>query len=99
MRYLRRVYGTCLSCHASLGSNDAVEHFPVGRPLARLPDLTRLALEVAVADEVERRALEGELATLERAWRDAEEVAAIADSLLLPSGVVDRLRRLRSTDR
>jgi len=28
------VYSTCLYCHTSLGRNDAVEHFPVGRRLA-----------------------------------------------------------------
>ena len=32
-------------------------------------------------EESERRALQGELATLEAAWREAEEIAAIADSL------------------
>lgn len=28
------MYSTCLHCHKSLGPNDAVEHFPVGRRLA-----------------------------------------------------------------
>jgi hypothetical protein len=28
------VYSTCLFCHAALGSNDAIESFPVGRRLA-----------------------------------------------------------------
>jgi hypothetical protein len=41
----------------------------------------RLALEMAAHEEQERRALEGELAELEAAWRDAEEIAAIADAL------------------
>ncbi len=41
----------------------------------------RLALEMAANEENERRALAGELAMLERAWRDAEEIAAIADTL------------------
>ena len=40
-----------------------------------------LALEMAVNEQSERRALEGELAALEAAWREAEEIAAIADSL------------------
>ena len=55
----------------------------------------RLALEMAANEENERRALEGELAALERAWRDAEEIAAISDNLLLPSGVDEMLRKLR----
>jgi hypothetical protein len=41
----------------------------------------RLALEMALHEENERRALKGELAALEAAWREAEEIAAIADRL------------------
>jgi len=54
--------------------------------VGRLPVSTRLALEMALHEEQERRALEGELRALERAWREAEEIAAIADGLLLPEG-------------
>jgi AmiR/NasT family two-component response regulator len=61
----------------------------------RFPAAVRLALEMAAHEERERRALEGELAELERAWKEAEEIAAIADDLLLPGSVADRLRRLR----
>jgi hypothetical protein len=56
-------------------------------PRGQLNTLTpryRLALEMALHEESERRAMEGELAELERAWRDAEAVAEIADSMLLP---------------
>ena len=28
------MYSTCLFCHASLGANEVIEHFPVGRRLA-----------------------------------------------------------------
>jgi hypothetical protein len=42
-----------------------------------------LALEMALHEEAERRVLEGELALLESAWREAEEIAAIADTLAL----------------
>ena len=55
----------------------------------------RLALEMALHEESERRAMRGELAPLEAAWRDAEKAAAIADGLFLPSGVTDRLEQLR----
>lgn len=51
-----------------------------------MPKRTRLALEMALHEEQERRALEGELWMLEQAWREAEEIAAIADRLLLPAG-------------
>lgn len=50
----------------------------------RLSSTERLALEMAVHEESERRALEGELAVLEAAWRDAEEIAAISDDDLTP---------------
>jgi hypothetical protein len=40
-----------------------------------------LALEMALHEETERRALEGELAMLEGMWREAEGIAAIADRL------------------
>jgi hypothetical protein len=55
----------------------------------------RLALEMAAHEEQERRAMEGELATLEAAWRQAEEIAEISDSLLLPESIGDWMRRLR----
>ena len=65
--------------------------------LAALPREVRLALEMAAHEESERRAMEGELAELERAWQEAEEIAAIADGLLLPEGSGDRLAALRAT--
>jgi hypothetical protein len=49
-----------------------------------LSSTERLALEMAVHEESERRAMEGELALLEAAWRDAEEIAAICDDDLTP---------------
>jgi hypothetical protein len=52
--------------------------------LGRLPVEYRLALEMAAHEDTERIALDGELARLADAWREAEEIAAIADSLLLP---------------
>lgn len=52
-----------------------------GMPGRQLTPVAALALEMALHDEQERRALEGELAALEAAWRQAEEIAAIADAL------------------
>jgi hypothetical protein len=51
----------------------------------------RLAMEMAVHEEAEHRALEGELRALETAWRQAEEIAAIADSLFVPESIQSRL--------
>lgn len=64
--------------------------------LLAMPTSARLAIEMALHEEQERRALEGELAELERAWREAEEIGAIADSLLLPPWIEDAMARLRS---
>ena len=63
--------------------------------LDQYPVSVRLALEMATHEETERRALEGELAQLERAWRDAEEIAAIADSLVLPADTDQIIRTMR----
>jgi len=51
-------------------------------PIPRLPLVDRLALEMAANEDTERRAIEGELAILARAWREAEHLAAISDHLL-----------------
>lgn len=56
-------------------------------PVSEFPTPLRLALEMAANEDTERVALEGELAWLETAWKEAEEVAAIADSLALPDRV------------
>jgi len=64
--------------------------------LKHVPVATRLALEMATHEESERRALEGELFLLEEAWKQAEEVAAIADDMFLPASVDAELARLRA---
>ena len=48
---------------------------------------------MALHEERERRALEGELWVLEQAWKEAEEIAAISDSLLLPAGTDEFFER------
>jgi hypothetical protein len=55
----------------------------------------RLAIEMAVHEEQERRAMEGELAELERAWQEAEEIAKIADAMFTPEQVEVRLAQLK----
>ncbi len=61
----------------------------LGGYVNKMPSPTKLALEMAVHEEQERRALEGELWRLEQAWREAEEIAAISDNLLLPKGAAE----------
>jgi hypothetical protein len=60
-----------------------------------LPTVMRLALEMSLQEDGERRALDGELAVLEAAWREAEQIASIADSLLMPGDVLERIAGLR----
>ncbi|HEY4101866.1 MAG TPA: hypothetical protein VGM20_13410 [Gemmatimonadales bacterium] len=78
------------------GSEQRLLEYVVGRPLRfatqrqyilrDVPFEVRLALEMAAHEETERRAMEGELKLLERQWRDAEDLAAIADRLALEHG-------------
>ena len=63
--------------------------------LAAMPPAVRLALEMALHEDVERRALEGELAVLEAAWKEAEEIAKLADGMFLPAAVEAELERMR----
>ena len=65
--------------------------------VGKLPKPTKLALEMAVHEEQERRALEGELWLLEAAWREAEEIAGISDDLFVPSDAEEFIERHRST--
>jgi hypothetical protein len=61
-----------------------------------LNPVQRLALEMALHEDAELSALEGELGELERAWQEAEEIAGISDNLLVPDslgGALDRLKR------
>jgi hypothetical protein len=59
----------------------------------------RLALEMALHEETERRAMEGELQLLEQAWREAEEIAKIADAMFTPAQIESRLEALRTKDK
>lgn len=64
----------------------------------KMPRELKLAVEMALHEEHERRALEGELWLLERAWEEAEEIAEIADSLLLPDGAEEFIEEQRRDD-
>lgn len=73
--------------------------FGKGALLSHVPAEVRLALEMASHEESERRALEGELAVLEAAWREAEEIAAISDDMFLPTSVTESFAELKSRAR
>ena len=90
---------------ASRGFADAASHvrewamkqsFGDTGALPFLPAPVRLGLEMIAHEEQEQRALAGELDELERAWKDAEEIAGIADDMLLPGGVARSLAKLKA---
>jgi hypothetical protein len=60
-----------------------------------IPAEGRLAFEMALHEEQERRAMQGELKALEQAWQSAEEIAKIADNLLVPDTAEEWLRKQR----
>lgn len=62
-------------------------------PLTELNVADRLSFEMSLAERDEQKLLAGELAALTAAWREAEEIGAIADNLLLPESVIAWLRR------
>lgn len=64
--------------------------------LSAIPVAARLAFEMAINEDAERQALEGELASLERAWAEAEGIAVIADSLLVPDAIAAQIGRLKA---
>jgi hypothetical protein len=70
------------------GGTSSEEH----TPLFRLPDVDRLALEMAANEDIERRALLGELSELHDAWKEAEEIAAIADEMFADT-VLEEFKR------
>jgi hypothetical protein len=76
------------------------ERPPLDHPLhGRLKEMdktVRLALEMAAHEDTERAALAGELKLLERQWKEAEEVAKIADSLAVSDDVDREVGRRRS---
>lgn len=85
---------------AKAGSWRSDRFFDVDASVIKTMDLeARLALEMAAHEETERRAFEGELKELEDAWREAEQIAAIADRLLIPEEIEEWIRREKGGER
>nr|MDQ2668176.1 hypothetical protein [Gemmatimonadota bacterium] len=66
--------------------------------LSSYPAEALLALEMALHDDSERRAMDGALAELAAEWEIAEEIASIADDMFLPASITERLRTLRGSN-
>lgn len=75
----------------------AWKRWPKPRPngIGQLDLQTRLAIEMAVNEENERAALEGELALLAMEWKEAEEIAGIADTLTTSVEIDSALQALK----
>ena len=67
--------------------------------LWQMPPAVRLAMEMAAHESSERRAMLGDLEDLEKRWRQAEEVAAVADRLEVPAAVDRRLAGMKDRPR
>jgi hypothetical protein len=63
-----------------------------GRSIGDLPSTAAIAMDIAANEGVERRLLSLEVSVLQQYWRQEEELAAIVDGELTPSGPLDRIR-------
>jgi len=52
----------------------------------------RLALEMAVSEEMERRAMSGAVTELAEKWSEEEEIARTSDDMFLPQWIGDWIR-------
>ena len=74
----------------------AAAQWPRRGAIAVMGPISRAALEMAVTEELERRAMAGDAALLASHWLNAEEIASIADDMFLPEWItrwIDRHRR------
>ena len=65
--------------------------------VSSLPAPIRLALEIQLAERRDTAWLDGELASLTAAWKEAEDIAAIADRLTGPEWIDDELEATRAS--
>lgn len=76
-------------------SSPALAVPPVRLELSAMPRAYLLAVEMMVNETCERDALRGDLRELARAWHEADNIAGIADTLLLPAPVVHAFEALK----
>jgi len=87
-------FGTISDAVKEISATGGVEKYlvhaaglkPKWIPFHQYPKPILMAMEMALFEGEERRAMEGELERLTEAWREAEELAAISDDLLPPRG-------------
>ena len=93
--YSRKMGKARLAANLAIADLFGLRYLGTRSALPGLAPDVRLALEMAVNEETERAAMQGELTLLEMAWRDAEEIAAIADNLTIPAQVEEELARMK----
>jgi hypothetical protein len=89
--------GVSESTHGRTSRRDAWERLVASarnapQRLMRLSVVDRLALEMAVAEEVERRSMSDELPQLAQRWVEEEEIARTSDDMFLPRWIGDWIR-------
>lgn len=92
-----RSWGSASHWATGTGGRTRVQKLPGVLHALDAPE--RLAMEMALHEAQEREAMEGELAELERAWREAEEIADIADGLLVPPAIEAKAAALKERTR
>ena len=95
MKRIQQAYGITGMSTAKRSKRGEIQLGKVPGALHNLPLNQRLALEMALHEEQERRAMEGELAELEKEWRDAENIARISDSMFDTPALEGKLAALK----
>lgn len=89
--------GGYMTVHDPDPADTRLGNLKYGVPLRMLPTDVRLALEMAAPEESERRAMEGELALLTQAWREAAEIAQCSDDMFVPDSINRRIDEMKSS--
>ena len=88
------MFTACIHCNTDLGRNEAFETFPIGTRLAFDAASGRLWVEGVVLIRI-GEAQRPEIA----AWREAEEIAKVADNLFVLPSVDAQFETLRQVMR
>jgi hypothetical protein len=71
---------------------------PIDQSIDTLDRFTQITLDMALSEHADDASTAAELSALESAWLEAEEIAAIADGLLVPDEVARRMKEIRAAD-
>lgn len=97
LQRIQKSYGAHVAASVKRSSGGRIKIAKEPGVLHDLPLNQRLALEMALHEEQERRAMAGELAALANEWREAEEIARISDGMFVSTSVEQKLDSLKSS--